>query len=305
LLGGTVAVAAPGAGIRWKEGVSGRFPLSVEQTASEANNKKPRRDECFTKGGTQSPSCMYGGTRLRAILIGDSHGDAVTTALAAAVPSEADGIMDWTYVSCLTARGVKNLSPGFGPKEKCGEFLEWAFAKLNDVPKDIPLVIVNRTTVYALGHNEPWENDANVPAVYFTQRYSTSSPAFLSEFAQRVTDTACELAKDRTVYLVRPIPEIGIDVPKAMGRAMSMGIYKDVSISLLEYHLRHATTWAAQDAARDRCGVKILDPLPYLCWDGRCQGAKDGRSLYYDDDHLSEWGNKLLVPMFAEVFQSL
>ncbi|WP_426148754.1 SGNH hydrolase domain-containing protein [Polaromonas sp. DSR2-3-2] len=28
-----------------------------------------------------------------------------------------------------------------------------------------------------------------------------------------------------------------------------------------------------------------------------------GRPLYFDDDHLSEYGNKLLVPMFAEVFQ--
>jgi hypothetical protein len=60
--------------------------------------------------------------------------------------------------------------------------------------------------------------------------------------------------------------------------------------------------WAAQDAAAAQCGVKILDPLPYLCQDGRCWGSKDGRPIYYDDDHLSEYGNKLLVPMFKEVF---
>jgi hypothetical protein len=48
--------------------------------------------------------------------------------------------------------------------------------------------------------------------------------------------------------------------------------------------------------------VEILDPLPYLCWDGVCHGSKEGRPLYYDDNHLSEFGNKLLVPMFAKVF---
>ena len=70
----------------------------------------------------------------------------------------------------------------------------------------------------------------------------------------------------------------------------------------LSYHARHKVVWAAQDAAVARCGVKILDPLPYLCHDGRCWGSKDGRPIYYDDDHLSEYGNKLLVPMFKEVF---
>jgi SGNH domain (fused to AT3 domains) len=49
--------------------------------------------------------------------------------------------------------------------------------------------------------------------------------------------------------------------------------------------------------------VIILDPLPYLCSDGRCAGTKDGWPLYRDDNHLSEYGNKLLVPMFAKVFE--
>lgn len=81
------------------------------------------------------------------------------------------------------------------------------------------------------------------------------------------------------------------------------GRIPDISISLEQYHERHNFVWAAQDAAREQCGVKILDPLPYLCWDGRCHGIKDGHSMYYDDDHLSEYGARLLQPMFAKVFE--
>lgn len=298
----TVVVAVPGGLIRMKEGVSGRFSFAVEMASAEASNKKPRRERCFTTNGTVSASCMYGGDRLRAILIGDSHADAVTTALADAVPKDGGGIMDWSYVSCPTLLGVKNLSPKFGPDEQCGEFLEQTVQKLAKVPRHIPLVIVNRTTTYAIGHNESWENDANIPSVYFTRPHHIASPEFVQEFAERLTNTACQLAKDRLVYLMRPIPEMGVDVPKAMSRAAVFGAVRDISISLADYHQRHAFVWAAQDAARDRCGVKILDPLPYLCRDGRCFGAKDGRPLYYDDDHLSEFGNRLLVPMFAEVF---
>lgn len=304
---GAIMIAGAAVGIRWKHGVAGRLPVAIEVFAAEALNKNPRRQECLPSSGVISPACMFGGNKLRAILLGDSHADAIVSALAVAAPNSDDGVMEWAYASCATLFGALptpklwlKIPAGY----QCGEFLNSTMRKLADVPRDIPIVIVNRTTVYAMGYNEPWEKDANTntPFVYFTQLYTTANPAFQEEFAQRLIDSACQLAKDRPVYLVRPIPEMAIDVPKT-ARAMVFGRQISVSISLAEYHKRHTLVWAAQNIAHDRCGVKILDPLPYLCADGRCNGAKDGRPLYYDDDHLSEYGNKLLVPMFSEVFK--
>lgn len=45
-----------------------------------------------------------------------------------------------------------------------------------------------------------------------------------------------------------------------------------------------------------------MDPLPYLCDENNCYGSRDGWPLYVDDDHLSEFGNRLLIPMFAQIF---
>lgn len=58
-----------------------------------------------------------------------------------------------------------------------------------------------------------------------------------------------------------------------------------------------------QDMAAEQCGVKILNPLPYLCDDQYCYGSMNGHSLYFDDDHLSEYGGKLLIPMFDQIFK--
>lgn len=300
LLAGVVIVVAPGVGIRVQEGVLGRFSPEIELVSQEALNRNPRMDACHPATGVKSPSCVFGGSEVRAIVMGDSHANGIVSAVVAAKMRAEDGVMEWSYSGCPTLHGVHRVSDR---KMQCAAFFDWTIENLKKVPSDVPLIVLNSSTTYVVGHGGPWLEKNNKPEIYFSKFHETTSPAFLIEFTKHLTDTACQLAKDRRVYLVRPLPGMAVDVPRTLSRAMQLEKDENISISLAEYHQRHAFVWAAQDAARDRCGVHILDPLPYLCWDGRCHGAKDGRPLYYDSSHISEHGNKLLVPMFAEIFQ--
>lgn len=299
----TAFIATAGYAIQWKQGVLGRLTQDIEIVSQESLNRNMRRETCHMDAGIASPSCMYGGKQLQAVVLGDSHADALVSAVAAAVKIQNGGVMEWAYSSCPTTFGVLP-APGLkGINYHCDLFLQWALDELKKIPKDIPLIIINRTSAAIFGPNEEdGNNRKNTPSIYFTKIYEKPEPVFLKEFSEKLISTTCTLAKDRTVYLVRPIPEMGINVPNT-ARAMVWGVHKNVSISLAEYHQRHAVIWAAQDAAHDQCGVKILDPLPYLCWDGACHGSKDGRPMYYDDDHLSEFGNRLLTPMFSQIFE--
>lgn len=297
-------VALPGVAIWKMQGVAGRFSLDIEVAAAEAANFNPRKAQCHPAKGASSPSCMYGAAERKVILIGDSHGDAVVSGLAQAGGS--GGVMQWTYSSCPYLPGMKN-TPDFMSTVKsefqCAAFNDWVSAQLDTTPADIPVLIVGRYAGAALGVNEH-QKDVDVPSVYFSKVYPVATHEFLEEFAGHVISTACRAAKRRTVYMMRPIPEMGVNVPKIMSRRLSFGMDGEVSISMAQYLRRNAWILAAQDKARDSCGVKILDPLPYLCRDGRCYGTKAGRALYFDDDHLSEFGNKLLTPMFSEVFKA-
>jgi SGNH domain (fused to AT3 domains) len=76
----------------------------------------------------------------------------------------------------------------------------------------------------------------------------------------------------------------------------------DLSIKLSDYVERNMGPLTAMDQAHDQCGVHLLDPRPYLCPDGKCMGSHDGRPLYSDYHHMSEYGNRFLVPMFRQVF---
>lgn len=297
LLAFTMIVAVVGAGVHLNQGMQGRFDPRIEAIGLESLNKNPRRDECLLMKGVVSPSCMFGGNDLQAIVLGDSHANATVSAIVAAATSPESGIMEWSYSSCPIIQGVHSTE-----RKECGAFVDWAIQKLKTVPHSVPVVIINRHAQFAIGANENI-NQKNTPQVYFTKPYKSSEPEFLEEYAQNLTNTACQIAKDRMVYLVRPIPEMGVDVPAHMARSALLGAQNEIFVTLEEYHNRQDFIWRAQDDARDKCGVKILDPLPYLCSGDRCRGEKNNYPLYRDDDHLSEHGNKELVPMFSEIFR--
>lgn len=288
--------------VRLKHGVAGRLPAIVEQVAAEANNVNPRVKECQAYKGRVSPSCVWGGDRWKVIALGDSH-------LSVAMPAitlgrEEAGVVQWSYSGCPFIPGMKiNLENvgQLGSDYHCEDFIEWARSQLAALPSHVPVVILNRYAAQAFGLNES-NSVSEKPRVYFSKAYSRASAEFLDEFRDHIVDTACELAKQRRVYLVRPIPEMGFDVPKTLSRRLAFGLKEDVSVSMEDYRKRNQWVWDAQDLAQKRCGVKILDPLPYLCDASRCYGSRNLQALYFDSNHLSETGNKLLAPMFQVVF---
>lgn len=297
----TVLVCGVGSAVFVCQGLPGRLPPAIDVMSAEAKNSNPRKEACHLFGGVVSPSCEYGAGSLKAIVLGDSHGDAVMSAVADSAFSTLGNdamVMQWTYSACPILHGVKAVG---NSNSQCGSFVDWALQKLKTISPKVPVIIVGRHGQYIYGKNE--EVPAKrVPQVYFTQQYRAAEPAFVNEYAQRLESTACQIAQTRPVYLLRPVPEMEEHIPNT-ARAMVFGETDRIGVSVSAYEKRNAAIWVAQDIARDKCGAKILDPLPYLCHQGFCDGVKNGRPLYFDNNHLSEFGNKFLIPMFSTVFQ--
>lgn len=300
LLFSILLVGLPSLLVQLQQGIPGRFPAQIDAVFNEAGNKNPRMKECFSEK-YPTPECTYGGDKLGVIVIGDSHAGAMIRSVEKALPSQELNVLDWTMGSCPTILGIKQAG---NPNNRCDEFLNQALIKHKALPSNVPMIIINRTASYVHGSNEPDRtSEATMPVFYINSSKESRTHEFFQEMHDGIIETACEFAKSRPVYIVRPTPELKINVPKTMGRAMMRGEQSEVSISMEEYRQRNAFVWEAQDVMAERCGVKILDPLPFLCLDGRCKGDVDGLPIYYDDDHLSERGGSLLVPMFRQVFQ--
>lgn len=298
LLTVALGVAGTGLAVRLLGGLPQRLPAQVHMVDAESANRNRQQEACVRNAGATFTPCRYGGANTRLLVLGDSHGIATVTAAQAALPGSDDGLMAYLYEACPSLFGVKRIDN----LNRCSDFNDWAFAAIRQYPPEVPLLIVNRTSNYAYGRNEDRGSRTARPLVYFTERHHEADPVFLQEFSRHIVESACRYAAERPVYLLRPIPEIGANVPKVMARNLMWNTARPVSVSLDEYRERNAVVRAAQDEAALRCGVHLLDPEPYLCREGRCDGGRDGRPVYFDDDHLSESGNRLLVPLFASVF---
>lgn len=230
------------------------------------------------------------------VLWGDSHAPSLATGLLAAAGNR-PGLL-YSYV-CPTLFDVRLKAKS--SSHPCKEFNDAVLADIATLPADVPVVIVNRLDFYLKGPNEAPGQPFGVRYLSLTPEESALEDTAL--FGKRLVDTLCRVADAHPLYVVMPVPEMGVQVPSLLARRLMAGLdAPDVSVTLENYDARHRESIAALHAARDRCGVQLLDPRPFLCRDGACPGIVEGTPVYYDDDHLNETGSRRLAPMFAPVF---
>lgn len=185
----------------------------------------------------------------------------------------------------------------------CREHTKWVIDELAKFPEDVPVVIINRTTASLFGENE-FAPSLRKPLIYYGDGPHESVSAALSEsYRKDLISTLCEVSLNRATFVVLPIPDLGINVGKVGPRRSRFGLPSDITIERVEYDKRHEFVRKTLESAASECGVRLLDPVDYLCDDFKCWGSRNGEFYYYDDDHLSETGNRLLIPMFRQIWE--
>ena len=295
-----VLVVLPALVVRLLNGIPGRLSPGVEAIAAAANDYNPLRDKSHSMGGLVFKKHVYGGPNIRAIVWGDSHASTIVTAVQAALQDPQDGVLGMSYTGCPTLLGVRQERKDL----HCAAFNEWALQQMAALPAQVPVLIANRGSAYL--HGNTYGATEVTPSIYFDstlRKLEKGYRPFVQEYADNLVATVCQVAQTRPVILLRALPEMPVDVPRTMARAAQLDRPLDVHMPLPVYHQRNAAVWAAQDRAAKECGAKILDPLPYLCKDGICPGMDGNTPRYYDDNHISEHGNRRLTELFKACLQ--
>jgi len=261
----------------------------VEQSPPEYTSKLYTK-ECYPNEFDAS-DCKLGTGEISVILFGDSQAE--STAAAVQLENKATALL-WARAGCPTLTNFEMLDKEL--ERVCRGFNQAKLDVLGRSYQGVPVILLSRTALYSDSSR------GNKRRVFFngddTQDSQKSADAFTEEYVR----TVCVIAKNHPVYIVRPIPEMPFNVYKGLNlHARIFHNKSDISVPLKDYEKRNKIANFAIDAAGKHCKAQIIDPVPFLCPNGKCMGSKNGVPLYFDDNHLVDSGNKQLEGMFKGI----
>lgn len=292
-----VALIGLGLALHYQDGWSPRFLDSELQMLKEAKARDPKRLECLDLNPQRvlaGELCVVGERTYDApsfFLWGDSHADAIMPAL----DKEARLAGEWGYyafyVSCPPLIGIDNVWRP--PSHECRAFND-AMLKIASERDIKNIVLAARWSTIAIGRiQEAGSGQTGV---------ESSQLAFKNGLSR--TLAALENA-NRQVWIVEQAPWGQHDVPQALALGRRFGREVSEIEPLRETHETHqAFVLRVFDEVANGPNIHRVDPAEVLCGEITCQVMAESRSLYSDDDHLSEFGAMWVSEIFYALFET-
>ena len=95
------------------------------------------------------------------------------------------------------------------------------------------------------------------------------------------------LLSGKSIYIAAFFPEQAVDVPQAAFFGALTGKVPDVGVPRAVFDQRQHYVRQVLTQASQRFGIHLIDVGAHLCDQIECHATKDGRSLYFDDNHLT------------------
>lgn len=265
---GIGALAACGGGFLILHGLPGRFPDSVFTLAAAAADSSPLRPKCHFSGNDETfeKTCVLGADVPPSLIVyADSHGVEMSVALGEAMKQKGTSLRQITASSCPPARGFNPLG-----RPNCAAYNERMLRSLTAVPP---------TTIIVAAKSVHWLRED--PKTYLRG---------LGETLQLLARSGHHVI---LLGAAPPHPH-HLSVPATLARLAAVGVDPntytfDPGMAEMEGVDRELRQIA------DGQGATFVSISPAFCSRAGCAAYLDDAVLYFDDNHLSVAGAKIVV----------
>lgn len=289
------------------DGYKFRLSKEFDQFFLAQKDKNPRQAECHYSGG-EAPSpenyCVLGNGKLKGLLLGDSHADALAFSLSQALSENGLSLRSITYNGCPPVEDVYRFD--LRKVHKCYELNKKSFdyALRNDDVEYV--VLLGRWSIYIEGtyfdNREGGFESSNrisLDVVENGVKENNNNPLRMEKLTRQYKRSVQRLLEGgKKVILVYPVPEVGFDVPRQLARLKMFGEKDEITTSYDVFMDRNRQVLEAFDSIPDNENLMRVRPDHIFCnavKGGRCVTAKGSDIFYYDDDHLSNTGARLVA----------
>lgn len=287
-----------------QDGFKNRLPDQVLSTLAAKHDTNPNKHKCdYAARATHHEipqnlpveGCIFGShdSRPTVAILGDSHADAIASAIGEELGRKGITSTQITVHGCQPFQGYTREDMN----------CDLANAHIFDylVSSNISTVILAaRWGTLAFDNRFDNQEGGIEPGSFGRSELDMSLDELWSSGITRFTDAG------KTVVLVYPIPEAGWNVPEHLAKRLwREGKEADsLSTSYDVYKQRNQPIFEIFDTLQHKKLIRVR-PETVFC-DGmipdRCANAYNGDIYYYDDDHLSHIGAKLLAKEVSKAF---
>lgn len=288
-------------------GFTSRFGADYAPIYAAKKDKNPRQSECFYAKKVFPAAddyCVLGQGKPSGLFLGDSHADALAHALSQHMAASGLALRSATYNSCPPIENIYRADKQ--ERHQCYEINRQSFDYAYAHPEIEYVVLLARWPLYLEGtqfDNQEGGVEAGNGLVMDVVRAGVkqNSPADhrLGQVAQFHKASIERLIKaGKKVILIYPIPEVGFDVPDRLAKQRLLQQVGADTTSHDVYLERNKRVLSLFDSLGEHPNLVRVRPDQVFCDTtpgGRCHTVKGTEILYYDDDHLSNAGARLLA----------
>ena len=249
----------------------------------------------------------------RLVIVGDSHADALSPAFAELARENNYDFIRLSAAGCPFLVGMHTTVEGKRVKENCSPQKNAKVQKyLHNLPPSTVIMSMN-LPYYLSGESYDNREGGNTQPGRAIVLTPNKKGAGLADATRRSLDlTAKDVVEaGHKLVLVYPIPEAGWDMPELVSKKLSaVPISRkdeafetlDITTSYQVFRRRRAESKAMLDAIGSSPMITRVFPDRSLCSNEtqRCKTIADGRILYFDSNHLSLTGARMVANQTGE-----